>query len=454
MSKLFGTDGIRGLANQYPMNAELAFNLGCAVGYYNRKKQNQNILIGRDTRISGDMLESALTAGLCSAGSNVLNAGIITTPAVGYLTKYFQANMGVVISASHNPFYDNGIKLFQGDGFKLGRQQEIYIEEILFQEKYKKVQNTGKTIGRVVYLKEAKEVYLRYIIDTIPPNFQKPDYRIILDCANGSASQIIPELFARLSMNFKTINDTPDGININQGCGSTHLETLQEIVLKEQADLGLAFDGDADRVLAVDEKGQRIDGDQIMVIYTDAFLKEGRLGNNIIVTTHMSNLGFDETINELGGTVVRTDIGDKYVLKKMLDLNSWLGGEQSGHIVFLFHSPNGDGIITTFQLLDALNKHKERISVQANRMKKYYQKLINYQISNKKDLLQDAAFHKMSEEIQNNLQKDGRVLVRFSGTENKVRILLESKEERNIQQCQKIIEDFFNKFTKLKENNP
>ncbi|HOR41648.1 MAG TPA: phosphoglucosamine mutase, partial [Atribacterota bacterium] len=271
MSKLFGTDGIRGLANQYPMNAELAFNLGCAVGYYNRKKQNQNILIGRDTRISGDMLESALTAGLCSAGSNVLNAGIITTPAVGYLTKYFQANMGVVISASHNPFYDNGIKLFQGDGFKLGRQQEIYIEEILFQEKYKKVQNTGKTIGRVVYLKEAKEVYLRYIIDTIPPNFQKPDYRIILDCANGSASQIIPELFARLSMNFKTINDTPDGININQGCGSTHLETLQEIVLKEQADLGLAFDGDADRVLAVDEKGQRIDGDQIMVIYTDAF---------------------------------------------------------------------------------------------------------------------------------------------------------------------------------------
>ncbi|HOR42144.1 MAG TPA: phosphoglucosamine mutase, partial [Atribacterota bacterium] len=177
-------------------------------------------------------------------------------------------------------------------------------------------------------------------------------------------------------------------------------------------------------------------------------------GNNIIVTTHMSNLGFDETINELGGTVVRTDIGDKYVLKKMLDLNSWLGGEQSGHIVFLFHSPNGDGIITTFQLLDALNKHKERISVQANRMKKYYQKLINYQISNKKDLLQDAAFHKMSEEIQNNLQKDGRVLVRFSGTENKVRILLESKEERNIQQCQKIIEDFFNKFTKLKENNP
>ncbi|MDD3656698.1 MAG: phosphoglucosamine mutase [Atribacterota bacterium] len=443
MNKLFGTDGIRGLANRYPMNAELAFNLGRAVGYYNRNKKSKNILIGKDTRISGDMIESAITAGLCSSGSNVLDAGIITTPAVGYLTKYYQVNMGVVISASHNPYYDNGIKLFKNDGFKLDKRSEKKIEEILFYEKYKKIQNTGRNIGKVIPLKEAREIYLNYIFNTIPRDFKRPEYKIVFDCANGSSSLIISELFSRLNMNFITINDTPDGININQKCGSTYINNLRKAVLKEKADLGLAYDGDADRVLAVDEKGGLIDGDQIMVIYAKAFIKEGRLGNKIVVTTHMSNLGFDETINKIGGTVVRTNIGDKYVLRKMLELNSLLGGEQSGHIIFLQYSPNGDGILTTFQLLDALNKNNEQISVQAGKMKKYYQKLINYKIYNKKYLLQDEKFKRINEEIKKYLKKEGRILIRFSGTENKIRILLESKKKKTITKCQKAIDEYF-----------
>ena len=446
MAKLFGTDGIRGLANRYPMDAELAFNLGRAIGYYNIGKKNKNILIGRDTRISGSMLKAALTAGLCSMGSNVLDAGIITTPAIGYLTRYYKANMGVVISASHNPYYDNGIKLFRSNGFKLDRNREREIEEILFQEKYKVIQNTGKNIGQAIPLKDALKIYQDYLIASIPQGFIKPEYRVILDCANGSASKIAPELFAKLKIDFKAINDNPNGININQECGSTCMHTIQKEIIKERADFGLAFDGDADRVLAVDEKGQVIDGDQIMAIYAHAFLREGKLGNKIIVTTHMSNLGFDETIQEMGGTVVRTDIGDKFVLEKMLELGSCLGGEQSGHIIFLKYSPNGDGLITTFQLLDALNKSKERISIQAGHMKKYYQKLFNYQVSDKKNLKNSNSFQKMVEDIQKYLDKDGRSLVRFSGTENKIRILLESKEEKKIIECQKVIEEYVSHF--------
>ncbi|MDD3539220.1 MAG: phosphoglucosamine mutase [Atribacterota bacterium] len=442
MTKLFGTDGIRGLANQYPMNAEVAFQLGRAIGYYIRHKKNKNVLIAKDTRISGDMLGAALTAGLCSTGCNVLEAGIITTPAVGYLTKYYQAIMGVVISASHNPYYDNGIKLFQGNGFKLDHQEEQKIEKILLQEKYKRINITGKNIGKVIRLKEANEIYLQYIINSIPPEFQKPEYKIVIDCANGASSYIISELFTRQNIDFKIINNSPNGININQRCGSTCIKNLQKEVLKEHADLGFAFDGDADRVLAVDEKGQLIDGDQIMFIYTNAFIKEGRLGNNIIVTTHMSNLGFDETIRELGGRVIRTDIGDKYVLKKMIAVKALLGGEQSGHIIFLLYGPNGDGLLTSFQFLDALSRSKERISAQASRMKKYYQRLLNYKIINKNYFLKSQYFEKMKKEIEDKLKNNGRTLIRFSGTENKLRILLESKEKRVIADCQKIIDEF------------
>jgi phosphoglucosamine mutase len=448
-NKLFGTDGIRGEANRYPMTAEIAFNVGRAIGYYFRNKENREILIGKDTRLSGDMLESALIAGLCASGANVINAGIITTPAIAYLTNYFKATMGIVISASHNPYYDNGIKFFNNNGYKFGSVQEKEIEEILINESYKKLQIPREGIGKVRLLKDSKDIYIEYVMNSIKGDIPKSDYRIIFDCANGASSDIIEELFSRLNNSLKVINNSPNGININQKCGSTCMHSLQKEVLKEKADIGFAFDGDADRVLAVDEKGQVMDGDQIMVIYTEAFLPEGQLGNNIIVTTYMSNLGFDETIEEIGGKVVRTDIGDKYVLKKMIEKKSLLGGEQSGHIIFFKHSPNGDGIITALKLLMALNKNNEKISIQAARMKKYYQKLLNYKIENKMSFLRSSEFNEINMELQNSLKKDnGRILIRPSGTENKIRVLLESKDKKVVENLTEKLDNFINTYLK------
>jgi|LDZU01.1.fsa_nt_gi phosphoglucosamine mutase len=441
-NNLFGTDGIRGEANRYPMTAEIAFNVGRAIGYYFRNKKNRQILIGKDTRLSGDMLESALIAGLCASGLNVINAGIITTPAIAYLTNYFKATMGIVISASHNPYYDNGIKFFNNNGYKFASIQEREIEEILINESYKNLQIPREGIGKVRLLKESKNIYSEYIMNSIKGDILKNDYRIIFDCANGASSDIIEELFSRLSNNFKVINNSPNGININQKCGSTCMHSLQKEVMKEKADLGFAFDGDADRVLAVDEKGQVVDGDQMMVIYTGAFLPEGQLGNNIVVTTYMSNLGFDETIEEIGGKVVRTDIGDKYVFQKMIEKKSVLGGEQSGHIIFLKHSPNGDGIVTALQLLMALKKKNERVSLQAARMKKYHQRLLNYQIENKISFLNSTEFNEIKMELQNNLKDNGRILIRPSGTENKVRVLLESKDRKIIENLNEKLDNF------------
>lgn len=450
MTKYFGTDGVRGRVEEV-LTVDMAYRIGRFIGQYPNGKRNR-IVISRDTRISGKKLLDALTKGIRLSGGDVFDEGVSTTPSISYIVDKEGFDYGIMISASHNPYYDNGIKIFTGDGFKIGKRIEREIEKILFQEKYKKMRNVGRNIGKVIPLKEAREIYFKHLLGTIPDDFKKPDYKIVLDCANGSSSNIIQELFTELNINFKIINNTPDGININRECGSTYINSLQKFVLHEKADLGLAFDGDADRMLAVDEKGTLVDGDQIMVIYANAFIKEERLGNNIIVTTHMSNLGFDETINEMGGSVIRTDIGDKYVLKKMLNINSLLGGEQSGHIIFLPYSPNGDGIITAFQLLYALNKENKRVSVQAGLMKKYFQKLINYKISNKKDLLQNENFYKLNEEIKKLFQEEGRFLIRLSGTEDKIRVLLESKEEKKIKESKKIIDKYIASLSNLNKD--
>ncbi|MDD5635767.1 MAG: phosphoglucosamine mutase [Atribacterota bacterium] len=447
MANLFGTDGIRGLANQYPMTAEVALNLGRAIGYYFKNSKNINILIGRDTRISGDMLEYALSAGLCSTGISVLDAGIVTTPAVAYLTKYFKASMGIVISASHNPYYDNGIKFFFSDGMKFDNEKEEEIENILINEKYKKINISGKNIGKIELLRDAKKIYIDYIINSTSESVKNSDYKIIIDCANGAASILIEELYSRLKIkNFSIINNFPNGTNINQNCGSTNLIDLQKKVVSENADLGLAYDGDADRVLAVDEKGEIVDGDQIMAIYANAFLKKGILGNNLIVTTHMSNLGFDETIEKIGGKVIRTDIGDKNVLRKMLEENAALGGEQSGHIIFLKNSPNGDGIVTSLKLLEALSSSNKRISLQASIMKKYHQKLLNYDIVDKEAMLNSEEYSVIKNDIQNMISGKGRVFIRPSGTEKKIRVLLESKDKNIIDKCKNNFDEFMKKY--------
>ncbi|MDD4362886.1 MAG: phosphoglucosamine mutase, partial [Atribacterota bacterium] len=435
--------------NKYPLTAEVAFNLGRAVGYYYQNKDKKNALIGKDTRLSGDMLEAALTAGLCSTGFNVITAGIITTPGVAFLTKYFNIELGIVISASHNPFHDNGIKFFNGNGYKLSEKQEKDIENIFFNESYAKLNISGSNIGKVESIKNATDLYISHIIKTIPNHFIIPDYKIIIDCANGASSKITEELFNRLNFkNIKIINNVPDGYNINYKCGSTYLKTLQLQVLQDNADLGFAYDGDADRALTVDEKGQIVDGDQMMFIYAYHFLKKGELGNNTIVTTHMSNMGFDETIREIGGKVIRTDIGDKYVLKKMIENNSYLGGEQSGHIIFLKYGPHGDGIETSIQLLSALGENDEKISSQAAKMKKYHQKLLNFTIKNKQLFLQDNKFREIKEEMLSAFKFKGRILIRPSGTEKIIRILLESKNEDILEYWENVLNEYFEIYTK------
>ncbi len=447
MNRLFGTDGIRGLANQYPMTAEIAFNLGRSVGYFFRKIENRSALIGKDTRLSGDMLASALTAGLCASGVRVINAGIVPTPAVAYLTNYCKATMGIVISASHNPYYDNGIKFFFSNGYKINDNQEKEIEKIFYNDEYKKYNVKSENIGKIDLLSKARDIYIKYIMDSTNTEFKGIKYKMVFDCANGASSEIIDELFYKLNVkNFVVINNSPNGININHKCGSTCLSSLKKEVIKEKADLGFAFDGDADRVLAVDEKGQTIDGDQMMFIYANAFLKEGKLGNNIIISTYMSNLGFDETIKEIGGKVMRTDVGDKHVLKKMIEEKSLLGGEQSGHIIFLRNSPNGDGIATSLQILDALSKSNKNVSIQAARMKKYYQKLMNFDVNNKTDFLNNKDFKMIKKEIENNIQHMGRLLIRPSGTENKIRILLESKDKKIVDNYEKKLNEFMSIF--------
>lgn len=446
MNFLFGTDGIRGTANQYPMTAEMAFNLGRSIGYYIKDKKEKSVIIGKDTRVSGDMFEDALSAGLCSSGNNVMKVGISTTPAVAFLTRHYKVNIGVVISASHNPYQDNGIKLFQSNGFKFENNQEHRIEDILIKEKYKKLNIPGRSIGIVKNIKDANEIYIKYILKTVENQFRnKINYKIVLDCANGAAGQIIERLFNHLHLDYKIINNEPNGFNINDNCGSTSMYKLQRTVIKENADIGFAYDGDADRVLAVDEKGNVIDGDQIMSIYASTFIRSGKLGNKKIITTFMSNLGFDEAIEEIGGKVIRTDIGDKFVLRKMLSENALMGGEQSGHIIFLRYSPNGDGIITTFQLLKALELNDEKVSIQASRMKKYHQRLLNYCIvEDKETFLRNREFIKISQEAKKRYDGLGRVLIRPSGTERKIRILLESKEKNIINEWEQRFNLFFN----------
>jgi len=445
MNILFGTDGIRGTANQYPMTADMAFNLGRSIGYYIKDKKEKNILIGKDTRVSCDMLEDALSAGLCSSGINVIKIGISTTPAVAFLTRHYKVNMGIVISASHNPYQDNGIKLFQSNGFKFDNNQERRIEDILIKGKYKKLNIPGSLIGRVKNIKDANEIYIKNMLKIVENQFKaKINYKIVFDCANGAAGQIIERLFNHLHLNYNIINNDPNGFNINDNCGSTSLYKLQRKVINENADIGFAYDGDADRVLAVDEKGNVVDGDQIMSIYANTFIKRGKLGNNKIITTFMSNLGFDEAIEEMGGKVIRTDIGDKFVLRKMLSENALLGGEQSGHIIFLRYSPNGDGIITTFQLLKALELNDQKVSIQASKMKKYHQKLLNYCIAEDKEtFLRNREFIKISQEAKKRFNGLGRILIRPSGTERKIRILLESKEENIINEWEQRFNLFF-----------
>ncbi|MFB5192244.1 phosphoglucosamine mutase [Alicyclobacillus fastidiosus] len=426
MGRLFGTDGVRGVANA-DLTPELAFRLG-RVGAYvlTSRRPGARIVIGKDTRISGDMLEAALISGILSMGVDVLRLGVISTPGVAYLTKHLRADAGVMISASHNPVEDNGIKFFGGDGFKLLDETEDRIEHILATEEESLPRPIGDDVGRI-YDEPAQEAYIRFLMSTVMERFD--GLNIVLDCANGAASAIAPEVFRRLGANVTITHAEPDGVNINVGCGSTHPHVVQQAVLTNDADLGLSFDGDADRLIAVDSTGQVIDGDFIMAICAGSLKEAGELADDKVVATVMSNLGFIKAMESQGIEVLKTAVGDRYVMERMRSDQAVLGGEQSGHIIFLNHTTTGDGILTALQLVQVLVKTGKPLSELRKVMTRYPQILENVRVSDKHAWVHNEAIQAALKAGEAVLGDNGRVLVRESGTESLVRVMVEGPDE-------------------------
>lgn len=427
MGKYFGTDGVRGLANK-ELTPELAFKLGRISGHvFTQEGKTPKVLIGMDPRISGPLFESALIAGLLSIGAEVMRLGVISTPGTAYLTRVTNAELGIMISASHNPYNDNGIKLFGPNGYKLTDEKEAEIEALIDAEEDTLPRPTGEHVGTVSNYFEGTQKYLSYLQETVHHEFE--DYTVILDCANGATSGMVAQLFADLETNFYTIGNNPDGININDGCGSTHPEKLQEEVLERKADIGLAFDGDGDRLIAVDEKGQIVDGDQIMYIITKYLYENGKLNDNTVVATVMSNLGFHKAMKELGIHVEKVGVGDRYVLEKMREEGYNFGGEQSGHIIFHDYITTGDGVLTGIQLLDIMKESGKTLSQLAAELTLYPQLLENITVENKEAALNNETVKATIAKVEEELGTDGRVLVRPSGTEPLIRVMIEAETE-------------------------
>ncbi len=434
MGRLFGTDGARGIANT-ELTCELAMNIGRAAAMVltdSSDNKHPTILIGKDTRLSSYMLEGALTAGLCSVGANVVLLGAVPTPAVAYLIKKYQADAGIMISASHNPFNFNGIKIFSEDGYKLPDELEAEIESIVIDKVKPYPQPTGEHLGRVHRAETAREDYIEHIISTVP--YRLDGMKIAIDCANGSAAGTAETLFTRLGAECHMLADQPNGTNINDQCGSTHLEALQKFVVENHLQAGVAFDGDADRCLAVDEKGEIIDGDFIMAICAMDLASRHKLNKNTAVGTVMSNMGFSRFCADNGLKFVSTNVGDRYVLEAMLREGYNFGGEQSGHVIFLDYSTTGDGQLTAAQLLSLVNRRQAQLSSMATLMTRYPQVLINVKVTNEGKLhfYTNQAVKNKIEEVKETLGDDGRVLVRLSGTEPLVRVMLEGLDKELI----------------------
>ena len=435
MGRLFGTDGVRGIANK-ELTPKLAFEIGRAGAYVLSGEVNHKprILVGKDTRLSGDMLEAALIAGLCSVGAEVVLLGVIPTPAIAYLVRHYNADAGVMISASHNPYEFNGIKYFNNKGFKLHDKIEERIEAIILDNAEELPAVYCENIGRSKIVESAVVDYIKFLESTINNTFE--GLKIALDCSNGSASKIAPQVFEELGAEVKVINNQPDGININFECGSTHMDGLKSFVVKNKLDLGFAFDGDADRVLAVDENGELVDGDKIMSICGRYMIDNGKLKENTIVATVMSNLGFDIFARKSDIKLFKTKVGDRYVLEQMLEGGYSLGGEQSGHIIFLDFNTTGDGILTALQLLSVLKSTGQKLSTAASVMEVYPQVLVNAKVSNNKknEYMKDSIIASMVSNLENEFKDEGRVLIRPSGTEPLVRVMIEGKNSQYIEQ--------------------
>ena len=440
--KLFGTDGVRGEANVV-LTAELAYQLGRAAAYVLKRDglpdKELAMVIGKDTRISGDMLEASLIAGICSTGVNVYQAGVIPTPAVAVLTRMLNCMAGVVISASHNPYQDNGIKFFSPLGTKLPDEVERTIEEVIATGMADIPSPAGAHIGRVIPYEEAADKYAHFIQSKVDGDFS--GIRVVADCANGAASYIAPKLLRSLGADVVAISHKPDGININDGCGSTHLEQLQKAVVKEGADLGIAYDGDADRLLAVDEEGRVVDGDQLLLIFGNYLDQQGMLKENTVVITVMSNLGLKIALKQRGIRTLETAVGDRYVIEGMKESGAVLGGEQSGHIVFGLDNTTGDGILSSVKLLQILKQSKRKLSDLAGEMEQYPQILINVPVKQKQGWESKAEIQAAIQAAETALGDTGRVLVRASGTENLLRVMVEGKHQAQIEQLANEIAD-------------
>lgn len=433
MAKYFGTDGVRGVANQ-DLTPELAFKLGRYGGYvlaHNKDKKHPKVLVGRDTRVSGEMLESALIAGLVSIGAEVMRLGVISTPGVAYLTKEMEAELGVMISASHNPVEDNGIKFFGSDGFKLSDAQEEEIEELLNAENPAIPRPVGEDIVHYSDYFEGSQKYLSYLKSTVDVDFE--GMKIALDGAHGSTSSLAPFLFGDLEADTVTVGCIPDGYNINDQVGSTHPEKLAETVVEKECDFGLAFDGDGDRLIAVDEKGDIIDGDQIMFIIGQEMAKNQELNHNMIVSTVMSNLGFYKALEAEGIQSNKTKVGDRYVVEEMRRGGYNLGGEQSGHIVMMDYNTTGDGLLTGVQLASVIKLTGKKLSELASQMKKYPQSLVNVKVTDKHRVEENVAVQEEMTKVEVDMNGEGRILVRPSGTEPLVRVMVEAATDEKAQ---------------------
>jgi phosphoglucosamine mutase len=433
MRKLFGTDGVRGVANIDPMTTEMAMQLGRAAGYIFKKDDRRHrIVIGKDTRLSGYMLENALVAGICSMGVDVMLVGPLPTPGIAFITSSMRADAGVVISASHNPYQDNGIKFFSANGFKLPDELELKIENLIFSKKIDSLRPTAAEVGKAYRIDDAKGRYIVFLKNTFPRDLDLKGLKIVLDCANGAAYKVAPAVLEELGAEVIALGVSPNGTNINAGCGSMHPELMAEAVREHRAHLGIALDGDADRAIFVDEFGHEVDGDQIMAICGIDMIKAGTLAHKTVVATVMSNMGLDIALRRAGGQVVKTAVGDRYVVEEMLRGGYNLGGEQSGHMIFLDHNTTGDGTLTALQVLAIMQRSGKTLSELAQVMIALPQVLLNVRVERRADLAEFPEITRIIQEVEAKLGEDGRVLIRYSGTEPLLRIMLEGPDKVEI----------------------
>ncbi len=428
---LFGTDGVRGLANCYPMTVEMALAIGRAAAIVFRKTPGrQKVVIGKDTRLSCYMFENALIAGLCSMGVDTLMVGPLPTPGVAFITRAYRANAGVVISASHNPYHDNGIKFFSQDGFKLSTEMESRIEDLVEANDFSKFIPSSDKVGKNTKIIDADGRYVEFTKNTFPRRLSLKNLRIVLDCANGAGHRTAPLVFQELDAEVFIYNNHPNGLNINEKCGSLHPEVIQKAVIDRAADVGIALDGDADRLIMVDENAQIVDGDVLLAICALDFKRRGVLQNNTVVGTIMSNFGFHECMQEAGIQVVSAPVGDRFVIQEMLHHGCNLGGEQSGHLICLDYNTTGDGLVSALQVLRIMIETDSKLSDLAAVVKRYPQALLNIPVREKPPLEELKQLDALIRDVQARLASQGRVVVRYSGTESICRVMVEAKKQK------------------------